>query len=150
MSRYASLTPEQQILYEPYAVRDADARGRTMTTQEDFDGQTVSERTTFDAVTHALMSSELSDEAGNDLGTAFDIVADLERIAGQYYGRGGDQQFRLYVDLTPDAVETLERSTQFFEDHENTVYHVGYPSSFRQTGNVPNMQVSVSEGWVQG
>ena len=135
----------QQEMYEPYAIRDAEARGRTMTPEEHFDNQTISERTTYDAVTHALMSSELTDEGGNELGTAFDIVAGLERIAGQYYGRGGDLQFRLYVDLKPDAVETLHRSIQFFEGHENTVYHVGYPHSFRQEGDVPNMQVSVSE-----
>ncbi len=145
VSRFASLDPEQQKLYEPFAIRDADARGRTMTPEEHFNSQTISERTTYDAVTHALMSSALTDEEGNELGTAFDLVAGIERVAGQYYGRGGDQQFRLYVDLRPDAVETLHRSTQFFEGHENTVYHVGYPYSFRQEGDVPNMQVSVAE-----
>ena len=143
ISRFSSLTPKQQALYEPYARTDAAARGRVMTPEEHFDSQTISERTTFDAVTHALQRSQLSDDEGNDLGTVFDIVAGLERLAGQ--GRGGDQQFRLYVELQPNAVETLERSTQFFEDHLNTVYHVGYPYSFRQEGNVPNMQVSVSE-----
>ena len=145
VNRYASLSPEQQQVYEPYAASDAEARGRTMTAEEHFDSQTISERTTYDAVTHALMNSTLTDEDGNDLGTALDSVARLERLAGQYYGRSGDQQFRLYVDLKPDAVETLERSTQFFEGHLNTVYHVGYPYSFRQEGGVPNIQISVSE-----
>ena len=126
-------------------MRDAAARGRTMTAEEHFDSQTISERTTYDAVTHALMGSDLTDGDGNPLGTALDIVAGIERVAGQYYGRGGDQQFRLYVDLKPAAVETLERSVEFFDGKENTVYHVGYPYSFRQEGDVPNMQVSVSE-----
>ena len=145
VSRFADLESDQQELYAPYARRDAEARGRTMTPAEHFDSQTLSERTTFEAVTHALLSSELTDAEGRSLGRAFDIIADVERVAGQYYGRGGDQQFRLYVDLKPDAVDTLQRSAQFFEGHENTVYHVGYPYSFRQEGDVPNMQVSVSD-----
>lgn len=144
-SRYASLEPELQELLDGPAQAYNETTGRNLSTQEWFDGLSLSERTTFDAVTHALMSTQLTDEDGEDLGRAFDIIAGLTRIAGQYSGRGGDQQFRLYVDLEPDAVDTLERSTQFFRGHENTVYHVGYPHSFRQEGDVPNMQVSVSE-----
>ena len=105
----------------------------------------VSERTTYDAVTHALMNSKLTDQEGNDLGTALDLVSGVERVAGQYYGRGGDQQFRLYVFLAPGAKETLEKSKEFFLGHENTVYHAGYPESYRQEGEVPNIQFSLSE-----
>ncbi len=72
-------------------------------------------------------------------------VSGVERVAGQYYGRGGDQQFRLYVLVGPDTREILEKSQEFFRSHENTVYHVGYPTSYRQVGNVPNIQFSVSE-----
>ena len=39
----------------------------------------------------------------------------------------------------------LEKSREFFRDHENTVYHVGYPHSYRQVGKEPNMQISMSE-----
>ena len=39
----------------------------------------------------------------------------------------------------------LEKSREFFRDHENTVYHVGYPDSYRQTGKEPNLQMSLSE-----
>jgi len=144
-SRFASLDPELQELLDDPALAYDETTGRNLSTQEWFDQLALSERTTFDAVTHALRSTQLTDTNGEELGRAFDIIAGLERIAGQYSGRGGDQQFRLYVELKPDAVDTLERSTQFFADHENTVYHVGYPHSYRQEGNVPNMQVSVSE-----
>ena len=91
------------------------------------------------------MNSELSSEDGEDLGTAFDLIDGVERIAGQYVGRGGDQQFRIYVHIKPEAEDVLERSTQFHFGHENTVYHVGYPRSYRQEGNVPNIQFSTSE-----
>ncbi len=144
-SRFASLEDAQREVYAPYAEQNLEARGREMTVAEHFDSQTISERTTFDAVTHALISSDLSDENGESLGTAFDRIESIDRIAGQYYGRGGDQQFRVYVTLKPDTDDILDRSTQFFRDHLNTVYHVGYPHSFRQEGEVPNIQFSISD-----
>jgi hypothetical protein len=145
VTRFDGLTPEQKRLYEPHARRDAAARGLTMTVAEHFDSQTISARTTFDSVTHALLNSKLTDASGKDLGTSFDLLAGLDRIAGQYHGRRGDEQFRLFVELEPDAVEILGQSQEFFRDRDNTVFHVGYPLSFRQVGRVPNIQFSVSE-----
>jgi hypothetical protein len=145
VQRFASLLPEQQRLYAPFAQSDMAAAGRSMTVEQHFDSEPVAERTTYEAVTHAAIRSRLTDADGNDLGRAFDLIARVDRIHGQYAGRSGDQQFRIYVDLKPGAVDILERSTQFFRDEENTVYHVGYPMSFRQTGKDPTMQFSVSE-----
>jgi len=144
-SLYGSLDERRQALLDGPADEYNQTTGRSLTTQGWFDQLTLSERTTYDAVTNALMNSELSDESGEDLGTAFDLVAGLQRIAGQYSGRGGDQQFRLYVHIKPEAEDILQRSTQFHVGHENTVYHVGYPRSYRQEGDVPNIQFSVSE-----
>jgi len=145
VSRFQDLTPEQQHLYEPYAYRDASARGQSMTAAKHFDSETVSARTTYDSVTHALLKSTLTDAGGHNLGTALALVASLDRIAGQYSGRMGDEQFRLFVELQPDAVDVLARSQEFFRDRDNTVFHVGFPQNFRQVGRVPNIQVSVSE-----
>ncbi len=144
-SRYIDLEQVQKDLFNPYAEAYNERTGRSLTPQEYFDSLSISERTTFDAVTHALINSTLTDEEGNSLGRAIDLVSGVERIAGQYYGRGGDQQFRLYVFLKPNTMETLDKSKEFFLGHENTVYHVGYPTSFRQEGKVPNIQFSVSE-----
>jgi hypothetical protein len=144
-SRFVDLVQVQKDLFVPYTDAYNERTDRNLTPQQYFDSLTISERTTYDSVTHALMNSTLSDEHGNSLGAAIDFVKDIERIAGQYYGRSGDQQFRLYVYLEPGAMETLERSREFFRDQENTVYHVGYPTSFRQEGNVPNIQFSISE-----
>ena len=105
----------------------------------------VSERTTFDAVTHALMKTKLSDESGASLGSALDLVAGVDRISGQQQGRQGDEQFRLYVRLRETARETLEKSREFVRSHENTVYHVGFPVDFRQAGKMPTLQVSMSD-----
>lgn len=145
-SRYASFDDRRRALLERPARVFNETTGRNLTPQEWFDTQlTLSERTTFDAITHALMNTRLTDANGADLGTGLDLIEGLERIAGQYSGRGGDQQFRIYVDLVPDAEDTLRHATQFHADHENSVYHIGYPHSYRQEGSVPNVQVSVSE-----
>ncbi len=145
ISIFGDLEPPQQELLQGYTAAFNERSGRSLSTQEYFDSITLSERTTYDAVTHALMNSKLTDQEGNDLGNALDLVEGVERVAGQYYGRGGDQQFRLYVLLVPEAKETLEKSTEFFLGHENTVYHAGYPESYRQEGKVPNIQFSLSE-----
>jgi hypothetical protein len=144
-SRFVDLEQSQKDIFAPYAEAYNERTERSLTPQQYFDSMTISERTTFDAVGHALINSKLTDEQGNSLGASIDLVKGIERIAGQYYGRSGDQQFRLYVYLQPNTIETLDRSQEFFRDHENTVYHVGYPTSFRQEGKVPNIQFSVSE-----
>ena len=70
--------------------------------------------------------TELTDADGKSLGTALDLVEAVERIAGQYYGRQGDEQFRVYCRLKPGTREILEKSREFKFGEENTVYHVGY------------------------
>ena len=133
------------MLFDQFTTEYDKRTSRTYSPRELFDSLSLSEQTTFDAVTHALLQSSLTDQAGNALGSPIDLLQGIDRIAGQYAGRGSDQQFRVYVRLTPDARDVLEKSREFFRDHENTVYHVGYPYSYRQTGKEPNMQFSLSE-----
>jgi hypothetical protein len=142
---YEDLAPRQRELFVTYVDSYNAARGRRYTPEEIFERLTVSEQTTFYGVTHALLHSPLTDAGGASLGLAIDRVLAVERIAGQYEGRGGDEQFRLYVRLKPDTRTVLESSREFFRDHENTVYHVGYPHSFRQVGKEPDMQISMSD-----
>jgi hypothetical protein len=145
INRYADLASAQQKAFESH-VQDYNAQtGKNLTAEEYFDSMSISERTTYDAITHALMNSKLTDAEGKSLGTALDLVKGIERVAGQYYGAGGDQQFRLYCHLQPGTRETLEKSKEFHMGHLNTVYHVGYPYSFRQEGKPPTIQFSLSE-----
>ena len=143
-SRYPNLDPVQRALFDKYAEGYKARTGRTDSPQELFDRQTVSQQTTFDAVTHALMKSKLTAADGSDLGSPLDLIDNIDRIAGQYAGGGSDQQFRMYVQLKDGTRDVLEKSQQFFRDHENTVYHAGYPHSYRQTGKEPNIQFSLS------
>ena len=142
---YADLTERQQSLFAEYIDGYNIARGSRYTPEEGFNQLTLSEQTTFYAVTHALMQSRLTDSRNTSLGTALDRLASVERIAGQYQGLPGDQQFRLFVTLKPDTRDVLEKTREFSRDHDNTVYHVGYPHSYRQVGREPNIQFSLSE-----
>jgi hypothetical protein len=142
---FADLSMQQRVLFDTYVKGYNASRGTQYTSEEGFDRLTISEQTTFYGITHALTNTRLTDTQGASLGTALDRVESIDRIAGQYAGRSGDEQFRLFVNLKPDTREVLEKSQEFFRDHENTVYHVGYPHSYRQVGKEPNIQVSMSE-----
>jgi hypothetical protein len=142
---FADLSMQQRALFETYVKSYNATRGTQYTAEEVFDRLTISEQTTFYGITHALSRSNLTDAQGASLGTGLDRIDSIDRIAGQYGGRSGDEQFRLYVNLKPDTREVLEKSKEFFKDHENTVYHVGYPHSYRQVGKEPNIQFSMSE-----
>ena len=149
-NRYAELTDRQRKLFDTYADAYKKETALDLTAQEYWSSLSISERTTYDAVTDALEKTQLTTETGEALGLALDLGATVDRIAGQYYGRGGDEQFRVYFKLRPDAREILERSQEFYRDKDNTVYHVGYPYSYRQTGKPPTMQFSMSEDGLNG
>jgi hypothetical protein len=143
-NRFAELEPERQKLFDTYTQTLNAKSGQTLSPDDRFRALTPSEQTTFDAVTHALMRSTITDQEGRSLGRGLDLVTGVERIAGQQAGRSGDLQFRVYVTLRSDARETLERSREFVRGHENTVYHAGYPHSYR-LGTTPSVQISLAE-----
>ena len=96
---YADLAPRQQELFQTYVDSYNATRGSQYTAEERFERLTVSEQTTFYGITHALLHTSLTDSSGAPLGLAIDRVEAVNRIAGQYEGLGGDQQFRIYVTL---------------------------------------------------
>jgi hypothetical protein len=105
----------------------------------------LSTRTTFEAVTHALMTTKLTDKSGQSMGSALDLVQSIEAINGKVPQARGDLQFRVYVLLKPDAQQKLKDSSEFFRDRDNTVYHHGYPLNYRQDGGAPSIQVSMAK-----
>ena len=50
----------------------------------------------------------------------------------------------MYVRLTPNAREMLERSREFKRGVDNTVYHKGYPINYREQRGTPSIQVSIA------
>lgn len=88
--------------------------------------------TSFVAVPSLTVSSRVRTEF-------IGIVARVDAV----HGARGDLQFRLYVQLAPDALALLDASQEFGRSMDNTVYHKGYPICYRSQGT-PSIEVSVS------
>ncbi len=104
----------------------------------------LSTKTTFDAVTHALMTTALTDASDQKFGDGLSLIERVDTVKGEVSGTSSDRQFRLYVRLTPNAREMLERSREFKRGIDNTVYHKGYPINYREQKGAPSIQVSIA------
>lgn len=145
---FAQLAPEQQRLIQEWAGRFSRLTGTPADPAQLYDSARVSQRTTYDAVTHALLKTQLSDAKATPQGTALDLIEGLEQVAGQEPGAGGDRQFRLYVLLKPGAFKVLAGSREFIRERDNATYHHGYPYSFRMKGT-PSIQISGSRDFTR-
>ena len=143
-SNYATLRPEQKKLVDDYVRRYDATMGTKIVPQEAYDNARISVRTTFDAVTHALLRAKLTDAEGRNLGRTIDLVDAVDEIMGEEAGAGGDRQFRLYVYLKPTAVDVLSKSREFFHDRDNASYHKGFPTCYRLKNGPPSIQFSIS------
>ena len=141
---YATLRPEQTRLIDNFIRSYNATTGSDLVPQQAYDNARLSIRTTFDAVTHALLNATMTDSHGKSLGRAIDLVAAIDQVMGEESGARGDQQFRLYVYLKPNAVEILNRSQEFFHDKDNSVYHNGFPICYRLKKGPPSIQLSIS------
>src|SRR5262245_106377 len=140
---FAELAPEQQRLLRDWVVQYSKLTGEKSDPAQIYDSARVSQRTTFDAVTHALLHTPLTDSSNRPMGTALDLVEARAQVAGQESGASGDKQFRLYVLLKPGAYKILSGSREFIRERDNATYHHGYPYSFRMKGT-PSIQFSGS------
>ena len=145
---YAGLGERRQRLVDDWLARLKATTGQQLEPGPFYDEiLAVSSKTTFDAVTHALMTTSLTDAAGAKLAGLPDALALIDRvesIRGQVPGAPGDHQFRLYVRLVPSALDTLARSREFKRGVANTIFHKGYPTNFRAQGGTPSIQISIA------
>ena len=141
---YAALRPEQKRLVDDFVRRYNATTGSNLIPEQAFDNARLSIRTTFDAVTHALLNAKITDAHGKSLGRAIDLVDAVDEVMGEESGVGGDRQFRLYVYLKPNAVDIVSQSQEFFHDRDNSVYHKGFPTCYRLKKGPPSIQISVS------
>ena len=95
-------------------------------------------------MTHALITTPLTDRSGATLGDALSLVGEVDTVKGEMAGAPGDHQFRIYVRLVDGALERLDRSQQFKRGLDNSIYHQGYPISYRAQGGVPSIQISIA------
>jgi hypothetical protein len=141
---YATLLPEQKSLLDDFIRRYNETTASKATPEEAYDNARMSVRTTFDAVTHALLSTKLTNEKGQSLGLAIDLVDALDQVLGEEAGARGDRQFRMYVYLKPKTIDILSSSREFFHDKDNTVYHKGFPINYRLKNGPPSIQFSIT------
>ena len=79
---YAELKPAQrELIDEWYAEYNRMTHGRSRPTE--YDQLSLSTRTTYEAVTHALMTTNLTDTKGNSMGNALELVQAIEVINGK-------------------------------------------------------------------
>ena len=142
---YSELGAPRQALINGWVERFVKTTGQRLDPEPFYNEfLSVSTKTTFDAVTHALMTIQLTDAQGASLGDALALVERVESVRGEVDGAASDRQFRLYVRLTPDAVATLKRSQQFRRSQDNAVFHQGYPTNYREQGGIPSVQISIA------
>jgi hypothetical protein len=144
---YSGLGERRQHLVDDWLARLKNTTGQSVEPAAFYDELLPVSKTTFDAVTHALMTTPLTDAAGTALAGVHDALALIEHvdsISGQVPGASGDRQFRIYVRLIPDALDTLARSQQFKRGVDNFIFHKGYPTNYRAEGGAPSIQISIA------
>ena len=90
------------------------------------------------------MTTPLTDASGQKFGDGLALIERVDTVKGEVPGASGDRQFRMYVRLTPNAREMLERSREFKRGVDNSVYHKGYPINYREQRGTPSIQVSIA------
>ena len=142
---YSELDERRQQLVDDWVLRFINVTGQRLDARSFYDDVlSLSTKTTFDAVTHALLTTPLTDASGQKFGDGLTLIERVDTVKGEVAGASSDRQFRLYVRLTPNAREILERSREFKRAIDNTIYHKGYPLNYRDQGGTPSIQVSMA------
>lgn len=142
---YSGLDPRRQQLINDWVARFSEVTGQKTDPASFYDTKLrLSTKTTFDAVTNALMTTPLTSASGETFGNGLDLIERVDAVKGQIAGAQGDRQFRIYVRLKEDALDLLERSQEFNRGVDNSVYHKGYPINYRQQGGAPSIQLSIA------
>ena len=77
------LRPEQVRLIDSFIRSYNATTGSKLVPQQAYDSARLSVRTTFDAVTHALLNAEMTDSQGKSLGRAIDLVNAVDQVMGE-------------------------------------------------------------------
>ncbi len=142
---YAGLGERRQHLVNDWVSRFVKTTGQTIEPGPFYDDIIhLSTKTTFEAVTHALMTTAMTDSSGASLGDGLTVIQRLDAVRGEIAGSRGDSQFRIYARLVPGAVDTLSHSQEFKREADNSVFHKGYPINFRARGGTPSIQISIA------
>jgi hypothetical protein len=94
---YATLRPEQKRLVDDFVMRYNRVTGSDLLPEHAYDKARLSVRTTFDAVTHALLNAKITDSMGKDLGHAIDLVEAIDEVMGEEASRSAGQAYNPYT-----------------------------------------------------
>ena len=142
---YSDLDQRRQQLVGDWVERFTKVTGQSLDAGSFYDKVlSLSTKTTFDAVTHALLTTTLTDASGQKFGDGLSLIERVDTVKGEVEGASSDRQFRIYVRLTANAREMLNRSREFKRGIDNTVYHKGYPINYREQRGTPSIQVSIA------
>ena len=142
---YAELDQRRQQLVGDWVSRFSSVTGQRLEAPSFYDDVlSLSSKTTFDAVTHALMTTVLTDKSGQKFSDGLAIIERIDSLKGELPGAPSDRQFRMYVRLTANAREMLDRSREFKRGVDNAIYHKGYPLNYREQRGTPSIQVSIA------
>ena len=143
--KYTDLLPEQKLLVDDWFRRFVEIVKKPLSPQEGYDNLPISSKTTFSAVTHALIHTPLTDQYGATMGaSAITLIDRVDTVAGKIESAGSDQQFRIYVVLKSDALNMLAKSREFTRNGDNTTFHKGFPICYRSNNGIPSIQVSIT------
>ena len=142
---YSELDERRRALISDWVTRFNGVTGRSLDARSFYDDILgVSTKTTFDAVTHALMTTPLTDASGQKFADGLALIERVDTVKGEISASRSDHQFRIYVRLTPNAREMLERSREFKRGLDNSIYHKGYPINYREARGTPSIQLSIA------
>ena len=143
---YSELDERRQQLVGDWVARFTKVTGQSLDARSFYDDiLSLSTKTTFDAVTHALLTTPLTDASGQTFGDGLSLIERVDTVKGEVSRASSDRQFRMYVRLTANAREMLDRSREFKRGIDNTVYHKGYPINYREQRGTPSIQVSIAQ-----
>jgi hypothetical protein len=137
---YSDLDEAQRKLFQTYADKYNKDHKTDLSAEQVYGTLDESQQSTYEANTYALEHTQLTDKKGNSLGNALSLVQSVDQIVGENIG--GDHHERLYVTLTADATQILDKSTQFKGSSDFFGLHGEYSDSFRQKEGHPSIQIS--------
>jgi hypothetical protein len=142
---YSLLDQRRQQLVNDWVARFVTVTGQRVDAPAFYDDVVgLSTKTTFDAVTHALITTPLTDASGQKFGDGLALIERIDTVRGEVSAASSDRQFRMYVRLTSDARTMLERSREFKRGIDNSIYHRGYPLNYRLQRGTPSIQISMA------
>lgn len=138
---YEDLTERQRKLIDDWAVRQNQSQNTSTDATTLYNSLDPSERATAEAVLNALENTTIIASGGSN-SNALSMVGQIEVIAGKKEGKGGAEQFRLYVTLADGAFDTIKGAKNM---HKVAGHGSEYPVSRQLNGGEPSFQFSMSE-----